>query len=183
MSNIRRRRAPGARAIPPHETRRMRIAMFIYHALFLLIVYIIQAMLLPFVTALPSVPLILPLAAVGAAMFEGGGRGAAMGLLAGALCDISMNQPIAAYALLFTLMCLVIGVLSDAVLAPGFFSYLLLCLAALALCAFTGMFTLLFFEGVDARELLLEAGLQTAVSLPFTPLTYLASRALVARRV
>ena len=165
---------PGA----AYVAKRRIVLQFIYHALFLLAVYIVQSFLLPYVRALPSIPLILPLAAVGVAMFEGGGRGAVAGLLAGALCDLSMNQPIAQFTLLLTFICLIICVLAAQILAQGFLAYFLLCIATLAVCAFMQMFTLMFFDGVTPQLLLWEALRQSLVSLPFTVPIYFASRAL-----
>ncbi|NLB29092.1 MAG: hypothetical protein GX823_02535 [Clostridiales bacterium] len=134
--------------------------------------------MLPYIKVLPSTPLILPLAAVSVAMFEGGGRGAVAGLFAGALCDLSMHQPVAQFTLLMTILCLIICALSDAVLAPGFLAYFALCIVTLAVCAFMQMFTHLFFDGVTPRVLLLEALRQSLVSLPFTVPIYFASRTL-----
>ena len=165
---------PGAK----YMSKRRIAFQFIYHALFLLVVYIVQSFVLPYMRGLPSIPLILPLAAVGVAMFEGGGRGAVAGLFAGALCDISMNQPIAQFTVLLTFMCLIICVLSVQILAQGFFTYFMLCIAVLVICAFMQMFALLFFDGVSARLLLWEALGQSVVSLPFTVPIYFASRAL-----
>ncbi|MDR0839057.1 MAG: hypothetical protein LBN99_05385 [Oscillospiraceae bacterium] len=162
--------------------KRRHVISFAYHALFLIIVYVVQALVLPYITALPSIPLILPLAAVGAAMFEGGSRGAAAGLFAGALCDLSMNQPIASFTVLFTVMCLAIGILSDTVIARGFAPYFLMCVGALALCSFVQMFTLLFFDDVPPRGLLTEALRQGLVSLPFTVPVYFGARGLVRRK-
>lgn len=165
---------PGANNVP----KRRIVLQFIYHALFLLVVYIVQALVLPYVKALPSIPLILPLAAVGVAMFEGGGRGAVAGLFAGVLCDLSMNRPAAQFTLLLTLICIVICVLADAVLAPGFLAYFTLSIGTLVVCAFMQMFTPLFFDGIDPIHLIREAVRQSAVSLPFTVPIYFASRAL-----
>ena len=165
---------PGAGYMP----KRRIVFLFIYHALFLLAIYVVQSFVLPYVRALPSIPLILPLAAVGVAMFEGGGRGAVAGLLAGALCDLSMNQPMAQFTVLMTFICLVICVLSAQVLAQGFLAYLTLCVGTLAACAFMQMFTLMFFDGVTPQLLLREALRQGVVSLPFTVPIYFASRAL-----
>ncbi len=88
--------------VAPGSRKRRVVLQVLYHALFLLAVYIAQAFVLPFIRPLPSIPLILPLAAVGVAMFEGGGRGAVAGLFAGALCDVAMNQPIASFTLMMT---------------------------------------------------------------------------------
>jgi hypothetical protein len=154
--------------------KRGSVASLLYRALFIAVVFVVQALALPFVTALPSIPLILPLAAVDAAMFEGGFRGAATGLLTGALCDIAMNRPIARFAVLLTLVCLAVGVLSETVVARGFVPYFLTCAGALLICALAQMFTLMFFDGVPSRVLFAEAASQTAVSLPFTAPVYLA---------
>ena len=165
---------PGFEYMP----KRRVVLQFIYHALFLLAIYIIQAFVLPYVKALPSIPLILPLAAVGVAMFEGGGRGAVCGLFAGALCDLAMNQPIAQFTLMLTFICIVICVLSAQILAQGFLTFFTLCVGTLAVCAFMQMFALLFFDGVAPSLLLWEALRQGLVSLPFTVPIYFASRAL-----
>jgi cell shape-determining protein MreD len=142
--------------------------------LFIVAVFVVQGLALPFVTVLPSIPLILPLAAVDTAMFEGGFRGAATGLLTGALCDVAMNRPIALFAVLLTLVCLIVGVLSETVVARGFAPYFLVCAGTLLVCALAQMFTLLFFDGVPSGELFAEAVSQTAVSLPFTAPVYFA---------
>lgn len=165
---------PVAARIP----KRRVVIRFIYHALFLLAVYIVQALVLPYIKALPSTPLILPLAAVGVAMFEGGGRGAVAGLMAGALCDMAMNQAVAQFTVLLTFISIVVCVLADAVLAPGFMAYFALCIGTLIACSFMQMFTLLFFDGVAPVFLIHEALQQSLISLPFTVPIYYASRAL-----
>ena len=157
------------------------VLSFLYHAMFLMIVYIVQALVLPYISSLPSIPLILPLAAVGAAMFEGGARGAAVGLFAGALCDMSMNQQIAQFAVLLTVICLVVGVLADTVFAQGFGPYLVLCIATLIVCSMAQMFTLLFFDGAELWWLFVEAVQQLLVSLPFAVPIYFGARGLVKR--
>jgi cell shape-determining protein MreD len=151
---------------------RRAVMIVVVHALFLIIVYIVQSLVFPFVNAMPTIPLLLPLAAAGAAMFEGGARGAAMGLIAGALCDLSFNKPIAAFALLLTVVCLIIGVLAETVLARNFLSYLVVGFLTLVICAFAQMFTLLFFEHADLRALLIEALRQTLISMPFCIVIY-----------
>ncbi|MDR0446263.1 MAG: hypothetical protein LBH17_04415 [Oscillospiraceae bacterium] len=154
--------------------KRKGAASLIYRALFIAAVFVIQALVLPFITVLPSVPLILPLAAVASAMFEGGFRGAAAGLFAGALCDIALCRPISRFAVLLTVVCLVIGILSETVVARGFAPYFLMCVATLFIAAGVQSFTLLFFEGVPLHWLIAEAMVQTLTSLPFTVPIYLA---------
>ncbi|MDR0915726.1 MAG: hypothetical protein LBN02_00840 [Oscillospiraceae bacterium] len=155
-------------------TRRA-VRAVVFHVLFLIVVYLVQALVLPYLS-LPATPLLLPLAAVGAAMGQGGTRGAAMGLIAGALCDISFLRPVAGFTLLLTVLCLVIGVLSDTVIARGLLSYLVLCLFTLVVCAAAQMFQLLVFVGVPPRALFAVAGRQTLMSLPFALVLYPISR-------
>jgi cell shape-determining protein MreD len=150
----------------------------LYHALFLLAVYILQALLFPFISRLAAIPVLLPLAAAGIAMFEGGARGGVAGLAAGILCDLSFNQPIAVFAVILTALGLIVGVLFDTVIARGFPAYLLCGVLVLLTVSFAQMFTLLFFERVPAPELVRTALQQTLVSVPFTLPFYFVCRAL-----
>jgi len=163
------------------QIRMRRVLAFAYHAMFLLVVFVVQALVLPYIKSLPSIPLILPLAAVGAAMFEGGARGAAVGLFAGVLCDIAMMRPIAQFTVLLTIICLVVGVLAETVFARGFAPYFVICIAVLVVCAIAQMFTLLFFDGAEAQWLFVEAIRQLVVSLPFTIPLYFGMRVVVRR--
>jgi cell shape-determining protein MreD len=158
--------------------RQRNISSALYHALFLLAVYILQALLFPFITRLTVIPVLLPLAAAGIAVFEGGARGGVAGFAAGILCDLSFNQPIAVFAVVLTALGILIGVLFDTVVARGFPAYLLCGVLALFAVSFTQMFALLFFERVPAPELIRTALRQTLVSALFTPPFYFICRAL-----
>ncbi|MDR1588808.1 MAG: hypothetical protein LBS51_01290 [Oscillospiraceae bacterium] len=135
------------------------------HVLLLLAAYAVQALIFPYLSPTGIRPVLLPLAVAGVAVFEGGTRGALFGLFAGALCDMSFNQPVMALTVLFTLFGLAAGFLSDIVIARGFPSYIVCCAAALALTAFTQMFAFLFFEGLPISALMRTALLQTLYSL------------------
>jgi cell shape-determining protein MreD len=155
----------------------------IFHTLFLMIVYLLQAHVLPFVNALTTIPLVLPLAAVAVAMNEGGARGAVFGLVSGALCDLSFHKPIAGFMLLLCAVCMIIGVLSDTVVARGFLSYLFLCVATLMLCGLAQMFALLVFEGAPFYALVMAGVRQGLVSLPFCIILYPVARVMDKRAV
>ncbi|MDR2357664.1 MAG: hypothetical protein LBD92_06265 [Oscillospiraceae bacterium] len=148
------------------------------HAFVLLAAYIAQALVFPYMSPTGIRPAILPLAAAGVAVFEGSTRGGLFGLFAGALCDMSFNQPISTLTLLFTLFGITAGFLSDIVMARGFPSYIVCCVAALALTAFTQMFALLFFEGLPLAALTKTAVLQTLYSLVFALPVYFAVKPL-----
>ena len=96
------RRAPGAQQLPQARQSdkaavmsKIRIpVVLIAHIVFIIAVYILQSMVFTYVPISGTVPVLLPIAVAGIATFEGSSRGGGYGLLAGALCDISFNQPV-----------------------------------------------------------------------------------------
>ena len=122
--------------------------------------------------------MLLPIAVAGIATFEGSSRGGGYGLLAGALCDISFNQPVFVMTVTLTLVGIVIGMLSETVMAKGFPTFFLGSLAALILTAFVSLFSLLFFNNVDVSTLLRTAARQTLYSMIFTIPLYFIVRSL-----
>jgi hypothetical protein len=139
---------------------------------FLYAVYFVEGIAAPYFRFLPAVPLLLPLAAVGFAMFRGSTQGAALGLFAGALLDVSLDRPVLLFMLTTTALCMLIGALCETVVARSLPAYLVISLAVLLLYAFMQMFPLLFFERVPPRALLMTGVRQTAASLPFALLFY-----------
>jgi hypothetical protein len=148
----------------------------VYHILFIFAVFIVQSFIFPYISGLAAMPVLLPLASVGIAMNEGGVSGGIAGLFAGAMCDISFNQPIAVFAVVLTAIGLLVGLMFDTVAAKGFPAYVISCAVALVVVAFVQMFTLLFFEGVPAPLLITAAGQQTLISLIFTVPMYFLQR-------
>jgi hypothetical protein len=142
--------------------------VLIAHILFIVAIYILQGMVFTYIPINGTVPVLLPIAVVGIATFEGSFRGGGYGLMAGMLCDISFNEPVMLMTVTLTLVGIVIGVLSETIMARGFPTYFLGCLAALVLTAFVSMFSLLFFKSVDMMALLQTAGMQTLYSMIFT---------------
>ncbi|SHH76618.1 hypothetical protein SAMN02745823_00918 [Sporobacter termitidis DSM 10068] len=156
--------------------------VLIAHIIFIVTVYIFQAMVFTYLPVSGAVPVLLPIAVVGIATFEGSSRGGGYGLLAGMLCDIAFNHPVIVMTITLTIVGIVVGVLSETVMARGFPTYFLGCLAALVLTAFVSFFSLLFFSSVDVTSLLKTAAQQTLYSLIFTIPIYFVVRAL-GRRV
>ena len=120
-----------------------RKALFItilLHALLLIGVYVFQGMIFPFVRISGLVPLLLPVAATGVALYEGRYVGGITGIFAGILCDISFNRPIGTFTVLLTLSGLCVGTLADTVVMRGFVTYYFSCAAVLILSAFVQMF-------------------------------------------
>ena len=152
--------------------------VLIAHILFIIAVYILQGLVFTYIPIQGTVPVLLPIAAVGIATFEGSAKGGGYGLLAGMLCDISFNQPVIIMTVTLTVVGIVAGLLGETVMARGFPTYFLGCLGALVLTAFVSFFSLLFFNSVDVRSLLTTAGRQTLYSMIFAIPMYFIVRAL-----
>ena len=141
------------------------ILLIILHAMLLLIVYIFQGMIFPYLRFFGLVPLLLPIASTGVAVYQGRFAGGVVGIFAGILCDISFNEPTGTFTVLLTFTGLFVGIMADTVMARGFAVYYISCAAVLAVSAFVQMFPLLFFEAVSPRPLLVMALRQTVYSL------------------
>lgn len=161
------------------EMSKIRIPfVLIAHIVFIVVIYILQAMVFTYFPVSGVVPVLLPIAVAGIATFEGSSSGGGYGLLAGMLCDISFNHPVIVMTVTLTLTGIVVGVLSETVMARGFPTFFLSSLAALILTAFVSFFSLLFFNGVDMTALLKTAAAQTIYSMIFSFPIYFFVRAL-----
>ena len=155
-------------------SRRRTVVRILIFVPYMLVLYILQAMLFPYLKIAGTSPLILPLAVSGAALFNGRVTGGVIGIVAGMLCDMSFNQPTIVFTIFLALAGVVLGALSDTFLVKGFPSYLLCSLGLLVACALVQMFPLLFFRGVSLGPLLTVALWQTIYSVFFTiPMYYL----------
>lgn len=154
--------------------RRIKIPIvFLLHLLFIVAVYVLQAMVFPYLPVAGYVPVLLPVAAVGLSLFEGSFRGGGYGLLAGMLCDVAFNQPVLVMTITLTALGIACGILSETILARSFPSYILCCFFAVMLTSFISMFSLLFYAGTDPVPLLKSALTQTVCTLVFAwPLYY-----------
>lgn len=142
--------------------------LFIFHALLLMTVYVFQGMIFPYLQFWGLVPLLLPVACTGVAVYQGRVAGGVSGLFAGILCDISFNEPVGLFTVVLTFLGIAVGALTDTVLTRKFGSFFLCSAAVLVICAFVQLFPLLFFEGVPYRLLVPTAMRQTGYSLVFT---------------
>jgi len=143
------------------------IISILLHALLLVAVYVFQGVIFPFMRLGGLVPLLLPVAAAGVALYEGRYTGGITGLFAGVLCDISFNQPIGVFTILLTITGLSIGALADAVILPGFATYYLSCGAVLIVSAFVQIFPLIALQRIPLQVLIGTAIQQTIYSLVF----------------
>ena len=154
------------------------VISIILHALLLIIVYIFQGIVFPYIRLFGFVPLLLPIVGTGVAVYEGRYAGGIMGIFAGILCDISFNEPAGVFTVLLTISGLLIGMLADTVMTRSFATYIISCIVVFAASAFAQMFPLLFFENVHPRPLLMTALWQTVYSFIFVFILWFFVRAL-----
>ena len=155
--------------------RRSLVVTVIFHALALVIVFVFQGVIFPYLRLFGFVPLLLPIVSTGAAVYEGRYVGGVTGIFAGILCDVSFNEPAGVFTVLLTITGLLIGMLADTVMTRGFATYLLSCIVVFAVSAFAQIFPLMFFENVLPRPLLVTALWQTVYSMIFVfPLWFFA---------
>ena len=143
---------------------------------YLLVLYILQAMVFTHVTLWGVKPLIMPLAVVGVALFHGRVTGGVFGIFAGMLMDLAYNQATIQFTLLLTFTGLLFGILSDTVLAQGFPSFLLCAVAQLTICSAFQVLSMVFLRGIGFSALLGTAIAQCLYSLLFAIPTYYFSR-------
>jgi len=136
------------------------IVSIFLHALLLTTVYVFQGAVFPFMRLGGLVPLLLPVAATGIALYEGRYTGGVVGLFAGILCDISFNQPAAVFTVLLTITGLIVGTLADTVILRGFVTYYISCAIVLVLSAIVQMLPLIVFS---TYEIPFNALLPTAI--------------------
>jgi len=137
------------------------------NALLLLVVFIFQGMVFPYIRIAGLSPLLLPLVGTGIAVHEGRVTGGIAGIFAGFLCDLSLNEPVGLFTVLLTLTGLVIGALADSVVTRRFATYFLLCAVVLVISAFVQMFPLFYFGDIAISKLMPTALWQTVYSLIF----------------
>jgi len=119
------------------------IILILLHSLLLMVVYVFQGMIFPFMRLNGLVPLLLPTAAAGVALYEGRDIGGITGLFAGILCDISFNQPVGVFTVFLTITGLVVGTLADTVVLRGFVTYYIIIGIVLVVSAFVQVFPFL----------------------------------------
>ena len=158
--------------------RRSLIVSIVLHGLLLMIAYIFQGVIFPYLRLFGFVPLLLPIVSTGVAVYEGRYAGGITGIFAGILCDISFNEPAGVFTVLLTITGLLIGALADTVMARSFATYLISCILVFAASVFAQMFPLLFFERVPPRPLLMTALWQTVYSFLFVFILWFFVRAL-----
>lgn len=153
------------------KIRHKTVLNIVHHGIFLLILYIIQAEIIPWM-GIGVVPMLIVVAAAGLSHFTDSGRGAVLGLACGVLCDIAFGKATIVYTVTLSIIGLVLGYLGETVLSRGLPSYILSCFGALLVTTFIQMFELLFFDHISLLRLFLTAAVQIVVSLICAVLLY-----------
>lgn len=163
-------------------TKRIFFFKWFAYALGLLPVFLLETAVLPQIHALPALPMLLPLAAVAVAVFEGAAAGAGFGFAVGILCDAVWFGPAGGMTLGLALLGALCGVVAQYGLMQNFFGCFLCCAGSLLAIDALRVFWMLFTGRAGPDVLLRVATGEILFSLLFTPLVYLLFRA-VFRRV
>ena len=139
--------------------------------LFLVVLYLIQGVIMPWFS-FGWTPLLFVPAAVGIGLFTDSGTGAFFGLFAGIFCDFALSRPTIVFTLALTLAGLLTGYLGDTVISKRFVPYVSLCLVFHLAAWFIQVFPLLFFRGASLRDMLPSAILQLVASLVCSAVMY-----------
>ena len=161
------------------KKRRAAIITVILYAVLLLVVYIFQSMIFPFIRIAGLVPLILPIVSTGIAVSGGRLAGGVSGLFAGIFTDLSFNQPLALFTVILTFTGVGVGTVADTIFTKRFGTYFISCTAVLALCALVRLLPLLVAGAAPVFVLFNTALWQTAYSLAFTMPIWFAIRKIV----
>ena len=144
--------------------KRETIINIVRHGVYLLVLYVLQAAVLPWF-GFGFVPVLLAVGAAGVSHFENGENGAVFCLFSGLLCDIALGRPTVVFTVALTIIGLLSGWLGETLFSRRFPSYMLCCLMTMIIVSFIQMFSHLFFRGAPIGPLLITAALQTAASL------------------
>jgi hypothetical protein len=140
-------------------------------ALFLFVLYILQAYVFTRAQLWGVKPLIIPVAAIGIGYFGGGMKGGIFGLFCGLLCDVSFDcAPL--FTFLLPILCLFSGMISQYYLIPGPLSYILCTFGGLLVISFFQMFSFIVFRSTSFTVAAQAALYQSAYSMIFALLLY-----------
>ena len=140
----------------------------------LLLLYILQATVFTHIRIFGVKPLILPVAIMCAALFDGMTTAGMVGLAAGVLCDLSFNQPALQFTIFMTALGIAAGYLFETVISTSFTSFLICTTAALFVCAVIQFFGIVVYNGAEILPVLKTAVIQTVYSAIFVlPLYYI----------
>lgn len=155
------------------DTGKKRILHIAKHVVILWLIFLLQTLLLSRFRLFGIAPLLLPIAVVSIALFEGAHWGASMGLLAGIMSDAAFSGHVVFFTALLTALGFFVGHLAASVLTRGFWAHVLCSFLVLLVIAVLQLFPLLVFYRQPPVALFTVALYQTLYSMAFAlPLYY-----------
>ena len=163
-------------------TTRDQIHKWLFYALGLLPVWVLDAFVLNRLTFFGVIPLLLPLAVAAVAVLEGAQAGGGFGLAVGLLWELTYPGGFGGLVFGMTLAGMAVGAAAQYFLSQNFFSFLLC--SAVVLGALDGLQLIrALFIRLDTLDVLLQVAVpEVLLSMCWTPVVYLIFRA-VFRRV
>ena len=153
------------------KKRTASVLLVVKHALLLLILYVMQALVFPwFGTAIQ--PMLLCVAAAGIAHGEGSFPGSLFGLFAGILTDSALGRPVMTFTLLLTVIGFLLGYLSENWLSANLPGYLASCALSCLICITVQVLPLLLRHespAVLGLTMLVQLAVSIAASLVLYP--------------
>ncbi len=151
------------------------------NALFLIVLYILQAFAFPRLAVWGVKPLLIPVAVIGIGFFSGGIWGGVFGIFAGIFCDTAFHSTVF-FTLILPLFGLASGLVSEYMLLPGIISYLISAFLGLIIISFLQTFPLVVFQDTNLFAIGRVTLLQIAYSLILVLVLYYPIRLISARK-
>jgi len=124
----------------------------------------------------------VPVIVIAIGVYEGAVWGAALGLITGWFCDITMLDSTATFLAVFAALGFAAGFLTEFIINRRFFSFFVLALAGLLITALCQIVPLWVFKGNPLGSILPTMLLQVLWSCPFAVPAYFAVKAISIRR-
>ncbi len=159
-----------------------KIRKALWYILCVIVTVSLQNLLFSRVEILGVKAFFVPVIVIAIGVYEGAVWGAALGLITGWVCDITMLDSTATFLVLFAALGFAAGFLTEFIINRRFFSYFVLSVAALAVTVLCQIVPLWIFKGNPLGSILPTALLQILWSLPFTLPAYFAVKAISIRR-
>lgn len=159
-----------------------KIRKAIWYILCVIVTISLQNLLFSRVEIFGVHPFFVPVIVVAIGVYEGAVWGAALGLITGYFCDITMLDSTATFLALFAVVGFAAGFLTESLINRRFFSFFVLALAALAAAIVCQIVPLWIFKGTALGKLLPTMLLQLVWSAPFAVPAYFAVKAISIRR-
>ena len=126
-----------------------RLRRVVLYALLLALLFIMQDHIVAHITVFGVHALLIPAAVVAVGLYDGGLWGGLFGLAAGFFTDMGLADHVFMFTVVLAAIGFFSGVLGQFLFHRGFVSYIVLCLAAMAVVTFCQMFRFLFFTDTD----------------------------------